>query len=203
VNLTKRIEQSESLIHWLDELIATLSIPTNDRALISACCLEAALEHHRSIVLTSTASYYGTAFALVRLEFEAYVRGVWLHHCATDDQLNMFKRDELQTRFDDLISELESKEAFNVGVLSAIKHASWKAMCSFTHTGFLQVVRRISDTEIGANYSMDEILETLNFSDSIALLATVGIVGLSAGDDVERGKLAERLIERMKEFAVA
>jgi len=86
-SLAERIDQSEELICWLDRLIEVLSIPTNDRTVIVASCQDMALEHHKSIVLTTAAQFHGSAFALVRLQFEAYVRGQWLRYCASDDEV--------------------------------------------------------------------------------------------------------------------
>jgi len=201
-SLAERIDQSEELIHWLDRLIEGLSIPTNDRAVIVAACQDVALEHHKSIVLTTTAQFHGSAFALVRIEFEAYVRGQWLRYCASDDEVATFKkRDRLDKKFGQMIDDLEGHEAFNVGVLSQIKQESWRAMNSFTHTGRLQVVRRISATEIGSNYPEEEIVGTLDFADSIAILAALAIVNVTTGKLADREALAERLLERMKEFA--
>ena len=200
-SLAERIDQSEELIHWLDRLIEGLSIPTNDRAVIVAACQDVALEHHKSIVLTTTAQFHGSAFALVRLEFEAYVRGQWLRYCASDDEVATFKkRDRLDKKFGHMIDDLEGHEAFNVGVLSQIKQESWRAMNSFTHTGLLQVVRRISVTEIGPNYPEEEIVGTLDFADSIAILAALAIVNVTTGKLADREALAEQLLERMKEF---
>ena len=200
--LAERIEQSEDLIQWLDRLIEGLSIPTNDRAMIVASCQEVALEHHKSILLTTTAQFHGSAFALVRIEFEAYVRGQWLRYCASDNEVATFKeRDRLDKTFGQMIDDLEGHEAFNVGVLSQIKRESWRDMNSFTHTGRLQVVRRISATEIGSNYPENEIVGTLNFADSMALLAALAIVNVTTGKMADREALAEQLLERMKEFA--
>lgn len=161
--VNKRVAQSEDLINWLDRFIEGLSIPTNDRAIIVASCLDVAMEHHKSIVLTTAASFYGSAFALVRIEFEAYIRGVWLSYCASDNAVERFKEnDKLDRNLGAMIDDLEAQEAFNVGVLSDIKHQSWKAMCSFTHTGRLQVVRRLTATEIAPNYPEEEIIGTLD-----------------------------------------
>ncbi len=199
--LTKRIEQSEDLILWLDSFIEGLSVPTNDRALIVAACQEVALEHHKSIVLTTREQFHGSAFALIRIEFEAYVRGQWLRYCASDDEVARFKkRDRLDKTFGQIIGDLEGHEAFNVGVLSKIKRESWTAMNSFTHTGRLQVVRRLSATEIGSNYPEEEIVGTLDFADSIAILAALGIVNVAIGEEADKVALAEQLLERMKEF---
>lgn len=199
--VNKRIEQSEDLIIWLDRFIEGLSIPTNDRAVIVAACEDVALEHHKSIVLTTREQFYGSAFALVRIEYEAYVRGQWLRYCASDDKVAMFKeRDKLDRHFGQMIDDLECHEAFNVGVLSWIKRESWDAMNSFTHTGLLQVVRRISPTELGSNYPEEEIVGTLDIADSIAQWATLAIVNVTTGKLADKEALAERLLERMKEF---
>ncbi len=200
--LAKRIEQSEDLIQWLDRLIETLSVPTNDRAVIAASCQDVALEHHKSIVLTTREQFHGSAFALVRIEFEAYVRGQWLRYCASDDEVETFKeRDKLDKTFGEIIGDLEGHEAFDVGVLSKIKGESWTAMNSFTHTGRLQVVRRLSATKIGSNYPEEEIVGTLDFADAIAILAALAIVNVAIGEEADRVALAEQLLQRMKDFA--
>ncbi len=180
--------------------ITGLSIPPNDRAVIAASCQDVALEHHKSIVLTTREQFHGSAFALVRLQFEAYVRGQWLRYCASDDEVARFKRDRLDKKFGEIIGDLEGHEAFNIGVLSQIKQESWRDMNSFTHTGLLQVVRRISATEIGSNYPEEEIIGTLDFADSIAILAALAIVNVTTGKLADREALAERLLERMKKF---
>lgn len=148
INLNERISQSENLIHWLDRLIEGKSVPTNERAVIVAGCLNLSLEHHKSIVLTTTAEFYGSALALVRLQFEAYIRGVWLLYCATDQAIEKFKNDKLDVSMGTMINALEKKDAFNIGVLSNIKNDSWSAMNSFTHTGGIanqQVLLRYRD----------------------------------------------------------
>ena len=198
-----RIEKSEDLINWLDRFIEGLSIPTNDRAIIVACCFDVAQEHHKSIVLTTTASFYGSAFALVRAEFEAYIRGVWLLHCASDDDVECFKEsDKLDRNFGDMIKDLESLEAFDVGVLSKIKRASWGAMCSFTHTGRLQVVRRLTATEIAPNYPEEEIVGVLDAAGCVALWAALGILNVTTGELTNREELASQLLARLKEYVV-
>ncbi len=199
--VNNRVAQSENLIIWLDRFIEGLSIPTNDRAIIVAACEDVALEHHKSIVLTTREQLHGSAFALIRIQFEAYIRGQWLHYCASDDELAKFKeRDKLDKTFGQLIEDLEGQEAFNVGVLSRIKQDSWDAMNSFTHTGFVQVLRRISDTELGSNYPEEEIVGTVDIADSIALWSALAIVNVSTDEPTAKEELGRRLLDRLKEF---
>jgi hypothetical protein len=43
---------------------------------------------------------YGSAFALIRIMFEAYVRGVWLHRCASYADIKSFCNDKFNKTFD-------------------------------------------------------------------------------------------------------
>lgn len=177
-------------------------MPANDRAIIAAACQDVALEHHKAIVLSTRYSFHASAFGLVRLQFEAYIRGAWLRDCASDEQVSVFKeRDKLDRNFGQLIADLECQEAFNVGVLSRIKCQSWKEMNSFTHTGILQVVRRITSTGVEAIYSEEEVVGTLDFADSVAFWSTLAIVNVVLGEPEEKEKLATQLLERMEQFA--
>ncbi len=203
INLNERISQSEDLIHWLDRFIEGKSVPSNERAIIVAGCLNLSLEHHKSIVLTTTAKFYGSAFALVRLQFEAYIRGVWLSYCATDQAIEKFKNDKLDVRIGTMISALEKQDAFNVGVLSNIKNDSLSAMNSFTHAGVLSINRYFSATEIGSNFPPEEIKGTLDFADTFALMAVLGIINVFTGTTEEREALATQILDRCKEFADA
>lgn len=203
INLNERIKQSEDLIHWLDRFIEGKSVPSNYRAKIAAGCLTLSLDHHKSIVLTTTAEFYGSAFALVRLQFEAYLKGVWLSYCATDQAIEKYKNDKLDVRIGTMITALEKKDSFNVGVLSNIKNDSLSAMNSFTHAGVLSINRYFSATEIGSNFPPEEIKETLDFADTFALMAALGIINVSTGATEEREALATQILDRIKEFADA
>ena len=82
-----RIEQSDKLIQWIDEKIDGLEFKTDGRREIVAGSLDVALEHQKAIILLIANEYYGSAFSLIRVLFEAYVRSLWLNYCATDDDL--------------------------------------------------------------------------------------------------------------------
>jgi hypothetical protein len=158
-------------------------------------CLDQALEHQKAIVLLVRRQHFGSALALIRLAFESYVRGVWLHQCATDTELTKYTRDKLKKEFYELIAEIEQTEAFKEGVLSAIKKRSWRAMNSFTHSGYSQAVRRNTEDSIEPNYEEQEILEVLQFSNAIALLTCIEIASLANNGDLayEFLKKAKRL----------
>ena len=193
MRIDNRIRKSEALIQWMDQNIDGLEISSDDRTRISAACFDIALEHQKAIVLLIANKLFGTAFSLARVLFEAYIRGLWLAKCATDKEIDDFKKDKLEKKFDTLIKEIEQQDGFKEGILSKAKSVNWKAMNSYTHSGFFQAVRRNKDNTIQPNYAEDEVLDLLGFSDAIGILAALQIALMARQED-----FAKDLLERSK-----
>lgn len=134
MNIQENIKKSEALIQWMDQRIDGLEISSDERTRISAACFDVALEHQKAIVLLIANQLIGTAFSLVRLLFEAYIRGLWSGKCASEQEIEKYKKNRLDKTFATLIQEIEQIEGFQEGVLSKAKAAGWKAMNSYTHT---------------------------------------------------------------------
>lgn len=193
MNIQEKIDKSEALIQWTDKKIDGLEISSDERTRVSAACLDVALEHQKAIVLLVTKKLYGSAFSLARLIFEAYVRGLWLGTCASELEIENYKKDKLEKTFATLIQEVEQIDGFNEGILSKAKSKSWSSMNSYTHSGFLQSVRRNKTNTIEPNYNTDEIIEILGFANAIGMLSTLQIA-LLAGNE----SLAKELLEKSK-----
>jgi hypothetical protein len=181
MNLQDCIKQSEELAQWLDRRIDGVEVPSDLRTRLAGGCLDMAFEHHKAVILLIAHRLNGSALSILRLLFEAYVRGVWLHQCASEIDLKRFLEERSDRTFASLLDDIEALEGFSDGVLSAVKRQAWKAMCSFAHTGFQQVVRRNRDSTIEPDYDEAELLETLNFADAVALLAAIE-TSILAGD---------------------
>ena len=198
MRINSQIRKSEALIQWIDQKIDGMEISSDDRTRISAACFDIALEHQKAIVLLIANKLFGTAFSLTRILFEAYIRGLWLAKCATDKELEDFKKDRLKKGFDTLIKEIEQRDGFEEGVLSKAKSANWKAMNSYTHSGFFQSVRRIKEKTIEPNYDENEILEVLGFSNAIGMLTTLQIALMAGKEDLVKELLERSEIELKK-----
>jgi len=67
------------------------------------------------------ARIYGPAFALIRAQFEAFVRGTWLRLCATPAELKRFTdSDKIKQEFWELIDAIEAHPEFADQVLSGV-----------------------------------------------------------------------------------
>lgn len=187
---------AEGQIKQLALKIEGVEISASDRNRLSAACLHQALEHHEAIILLIRRKLIGSAFALVRPMFEIYIRAIWLRLCASEIELRRFQKGKLEREFSALITDIESHEDYNIGVLSGIKKKSWRAMNDYTHGGPLQVIRRINEDSIASNYSGEEVQEIVTFAGTVGLLATSEI-SLLAG----RVDIATALLEEMKEVS--
>ena len=190
------VARSEGLIQWIDSKINGLEIPSDDRTRLAAGCHDMAMEHHKSIVLLVSNSLYGSAFSLVRLIYETYVRGVWLYRCANDREVEKFKREKINKSFGDLLSEIKKVNGYESGTLSQVKESSWDMMNSFTHSGFTQIVRRITESSIEPNYDEEEIRKCLYFSSVIGLLSS-----LESSLMAKNKAVALNILEKSKEFS--
>ena len=193
----KSISNSEKLIQWADSKIDGLEVSSDDRPRIAASCFDIALEHQKAIILLIANELSGSAFALIRLLFEAYVRGLWLRHCASDKEINKFKKGKLDKEFGKLIEDIEKIDGYNGGTLSNAKKAGWKVMNSFTHSGFAQIIRRNTESTIEPNYEIEEIEEAINFTNAIGLLSCLEISFLA-----NKEELSIEILEKVKEIEV-
>lgn len=180
------VEELRLSVHELD-------VPSNNRTRAAGSCFAIAQEHHHAIVRLVEWKLFAAAFALIRIEFEAYIRGEWLSQCASDSIVEAFLKGKEPPKIDCLLAELEMLDSFKQKVLSQIKQKTWKSMCAYTHTGGLHVQRWNTYDGIEANYARDEVLEVVKFGEIIASLAVIGVARL-AGDN----ELAVRVFESFK-----
>jgi hypothetical protein len=182
-------------MNWLGKSIHDCNLTATNRVRAAASCLAIAQDHHHGIVVLLDHELYASSFALLRVAFEAYVRGEWLAVCATDDEVEAFIAGAKPPGFGMLLERLEQTDGFKQQVLSAIKENAWSAMCAYTHTGGLHVQRWNTETSIEPNYEEDEIREVLSFAETVASLAVIGVAKLAEDVDTAR-KVLERFKQR-------
>ena len=190
---TEELGRAGSYVEQLRLSVHELDVPSTNRARAAGSCLAIAQVHHHAIVRLIEERLFASSFALLRIEFEAYVRGEWLLQCASDLIVETFLRGKEPPKIDCLLADLEMLDTFNENLLSQIKQHTWKSLCAYTHTGGLHVQRWHTEDGIEANYSRDEVLEVLKFAEIIASLAVIGVARLASDDE-----LAVRTLEAFK-----
>jgi hypothetical protein len=185
-------------LNWIGQTIHDCDLPDTNRVRVAAGCLAIAQDHHHAIVILLDHDRFASAFALVRVAFEAYVRGEWLALCASDAEIEAFAQGREPPKFGILVEALEKTDAFKQQVLSHMKDQTWAAMCAYTHTGGLHVQRWNTPNAIEPSYDEVEQKEVLWFAESIGSLAVIGVAWLA--DDVQA---AESVLAKLKERKAA
>jgi hypothetical protein len=196
MEVNSKIQESAKLIQWMDNEKDGLEINSDNKTRISAACFDVALEHQKAIVLLISENLVGAAFSLVRSEFEAYIRGLWLGKCATNDEIEKFKnQDKIDRTIGNMIQEIEQLDGFQDGVLSKAKTAIWRVFSSYTHTGKLQIARRLTEETVEPNYTKDEKLTALLNANACGILAAMQIAQLAGKE-----KFMNELIEKIEKL---
>ena len=188
------IVKSQTLINWMDGKIHGLEISSDFRFLAAGGCLDLAMEYQKAIVLLVSDCLYGAAFCLMRPIYESYVRGIWLHKCATPQELSNYSKDKVP-HFSELLRSVETLDSHKDGILSKAKQNGWISMNSFVHAGYQQVVHRQTESSIEPNYDDSQIKQLINFANAFSCLSAIAICDLS--DDVD---IAYEILERCSDY---
>jgi len=188
---SERLRSSGDYVEWLRLSVHEREIPATDRLRAAGACIAVVQEHHHAIVLLIQQRLYAAAFALLRVAFEAYVRGQWLLLCAKDSEVRRFGKGWEPPRIAQLIEALEKKPAFAEQVLSGLRRQHWKAMCAYTHTGGLQIQRWNTSDAIEPNYDPKEVDEVLFFAEWIASLSVIAFATMVSDDQLACSVLEE------------
>jgi hypothetical protein len=166
-----------------------------NKNLLLMAYMDIALEHHEAIQLLVKAQLYGSAFALTRSLFDTIFRALWINACATENQIEeIINRDDAKfPRMGDMIAAIDERYSTDV-FFTSLKKRSWAAMCSYAHSGLLQITRRFTDDEVKPNYGDGEILEVLNAM-NIAVILASRMFFMSVGRQHEADKVEKMMAE--------
>ena len=193
--IAQRLKKSECIVLWYVSKFDGMKIPqlaNSKRLQLASACWQVAIEHSMAIVELVHATLHGSARALVRLMYEAYVRGMWLMYAATDEDIDRAGQDKFPLN-SVIVTALEKSPHFSSNPFSGVKDQSWERLCSFTHTGYQQIGARLTPQGLDCNYQDSEILEALLWADMITLAAAAA-VALEAQND----PLAQEVLRQIK-----
>jgi hypothetical protein len=167
--MTRRAADARSR---LISLLPGTPIGPDKRSTLAASYVDMALEYHRAITKLVQIECYGPACALVRLLFEAAVRGMWVMFCATSQEVvTICTRDDhkLFGNTEQLVKSVEDRIGPTANLLS-FHNRLWKTLNSYTHSGLAQLGRRSYRGAKEQGYGERTIVEAVDHSTSILLL---------------------------------
>lgn len=195
VILTMAVQRSQGWMDACAKLVDGVEFKTTLRARVAVALHHLCIEHHLAGHVLVHSGVRGSAFALYRPQFEAYVRANWYFDCASDEELEKFVQGGEPPKMHQLTADLAGTLGQAGEIIRSVKDQAWRSMCAFTHGGAIQVKARAIKDEIRQSFT-DE--HTSKLLDSMATLSYLGALGIAkVADD---GELAQRLYERHQEI---
>ncbi|WP_413936582.1 DUF6988 family protein [Nitrospira sp. BLG_1] len=196
MSIPAELKRQVELVKWINK---TLSCPyklSSRNQQLALPCFDLAVEHHAGIYLLGESRLYGSMYALLRVEFEALARGIWLHHVASTENIAKYENEDLKIGFGAMLKLIEEQLDISTSILSLIKNKQWDIFNSFTHTGYQALVRRVTMTHTGPiNYSENEVISILRHAGLFAVLAATELANMT-GDQ----KLIESTMDQARRY---
>jgi hypothetical protein len=117
MDIPTELERQVQLVKWIND---TLSCPyklSSRNQQLALPCFDLAVEHHAAICILGKSELYGSMYALLRIEFEAIVRGLWLHHVASSENIIRYEKEQLKIEFGDILELIEERLNIHTSVL--------------------------------------------------------------------------------------
>lgn len=178
------LNQAVKLAETLGQRLHGLRLPNEARFRVSFACFAVAQQHQSAILilLQHEPRLEATAFALLRPLLEATLRGEWILHCATDEQVKTFALGgKKQLDMSNVVKDLESCNPGS-NAHEVLYKKLWQVVSAYTHTYEHQVQHWLGD-EIAPSYTEEQVSWLLNASCGCLALLTASVRSLAVVND--------------------
>lgn len=194
------LSRSAELESRLLEFLALAPFDDSERVMASRVMCSIAFEHAESAKMLISGGNLTSATGLVRLQYEALVRAMWLLYAAPDNAVSKLTSELTQETankanrlpmLSEMLEKLQGKAPQEpVNMLLEFKEYSWKPLSSFIHGGIHAIHRH------SKGYPLPLLEQMVRISNGVSVMVGMLLVILHGGG-AQRGKMP--LIQR--EFA--
>ncbi|WP_241061063.1 DUF6988 family protein [Achromobacter xylosoxidans] len=183
-NLPAELHKSTDLWQLISGKLQGVSIPDTTLAKrVGVGFLYLSLEHLFAIITLTRKSQFASAFALMRPQYEAAIRGAWFSFSATDKQAERFLEGRsppaIQVQIDDLVAARPDMEG-----LHAIHKGSWDWLNDFTHGGEVLIKSRFRDGRIDCAITDTHAATNLAHTRRFGLVVAVWFAEIAGREDL-------------------
>ena len=150
---------------------------SSERANFSLMLHFVVFDTQRAIFDLIVLKHFGAASALLRVLLESHIKAQWLNLCATDKQIEQFKKDNVKSKINkkynvtikEMVEQIEEIKPHLNGSFREFQKYHWKGLNSFTHSGTMQLRKFTNSTE-GYLESMESLAASIqDFSNRLAI----------------------------------
>ncbi|MEE1895747.1 DUF6988 family protein [Metapseudomonas otitidis] len=190
IELDEILSSSNKLYMTIESLLKYASIEDSNRADASFITCALSLEHGKGLQYLIQVGNAVSATALLRLQFEALVRGIWLWYAANELQLEKFTSplttDSEQAAkglpgLDEMLKRLTATPSVPPMAVSQLKHfkeVQIKALNSYVHGG-IHAFRRHAE-----GFPLPLAIQVLKSSNALAVMSSMMMATLTESMDI-------------------
>lgn len=182
---------------WLATTFADYPLSVTPQELASAANLYAAMRHFHGICILVEGDAHASAFALLRVVWQALLNGAWLYSSCPEHQLEQYlsgSRDfpKIPTMLKQIETHLQH-EMVESGIFTTLQVRIGTLMHNHTHVGIQQLKRLVSDAGVTESFSAFELNVLLMIVTRMALMAAA-LLAVVADDHQLEQAVRDRLI---------
>ncbi|MEZ8518253.1 hypothetical protein AB6D50_22385 [Vibrio cyclitrophicus] len=185
--------------HWITDykkILHGVHFRHVDRNIISSTLLHLSLEHYESIIRLLESGLHGSAFALLRPQRDAFLRGIWYLRCATDDHLIKFRAGKEPPAIKKMLKQVETTPGYTHGELSTLMAANQNVMHDYTHGGSHQSFTRDKNGRIASGASLVQQDWLIRQALLLSFLAALELTHVA--NEREKSNELARIFEKIK-----
>jgi hypothetical protein len=170
-----KIDVAESWINQYQLLLNGLEFERDDKKLVSLSLLHVSLEHNSGIVTLVKAGVHGSAFALLRPQRDAFLRGIWMFRCASARQLTNFMDGKDLPGIKQQLEQVEKTDGYRHGRFSSLMAEIKDILNDHTHGGLYQSASRDKGNRISSGYQPKQLDWLIRQSMMLSFLACLEV----------------------------
>jgi hypothetical protein len=194
--LKKEINAARAFGEKLERIvIGKQTFPSGTRINLVVAHWSLSNEHHKAILSLEESELSGSAVALLRPIVEASVRAHVVFRGSEED-LTLIQRDKYTVKFKEIGPWIDAEFGLESAMEDFLNTAS-NVLHSYTHSGAMQLGRRLDGNIIKPNYRDSEIIEVINVATSSIYMVTKLVVAVF-GYDGDARRVDQLFIEWAK-----
>lgn len=170
-----KIELAENWVKSYESLLNGLELEPEHKKVVPLALLQLALEHNAAIIKLISLGYHGSALALLRPQRDAFLRGIWMYRCASEEQLLKFMKGKEPPGIKVQLAQVEQTEGYRHGHLSQRMSEIKEFLHDFTHGGLYQSASRDKGHRIAGGHSEEQIQWLIKQSLMLSFLTTLEV----------------------------
>ncbi len=158
--ISRQLDKNKKLIDKVEKIASMVEIhDSNQKAMLFGAFLQDATSHYHAMNILIEKKLYNSAFALVRVFFDAIVRGQYAIYICDDAKINEMYSIQKDWQFPKTKEICPALDAhFRIDIFEKTRASSYGMMCDYAHIGQNQIARHFDESKATIEPNFDDSL---------------------------------------------